>query len=314
VIRTTPATFSFNNTGDVFVRDRLKGVTERVSESWLGGSADNRSDDPAISADGRLVVFTSHATNIVRRDTNGFVDVFVHDRLVGQTTRVSTRRGRQADGHSYTRPAISGDGRFVAFTSFATNLAPHDTNGAADIFVYDRRDGAVERVSIASGGSQADNSSMEPSLNADGRFIAFTSFATQLVPGDTNNSDDVFVHDRQTRTTDRVSVSGANVEPDSGSAKPSINADGRLVAFQSFASNLTSNDTNGRTDVFVHDRLAGVTERASVSSTGGQGDGSSEEPAISADGTVAAFHSFANTLVEGDTNESSDLFVHELGM
>jgi Tol biopolymer transport system component len=250
----------------------------------------------------------------VRRDTNGFSDVFVHDRRLGETTRVSTHRGRQADGHSYTRPAISGDGRFVAFTSFATNLAPHDTNGTSDVFVYDRRNGAVERVSVSGGGSQADSSSMEPSLNADGRFVAFTSFATQLVPGDTNTSDDVFVRDRQTRTTERVSGSGANVEANSGSGRPSINADGRLVAFQSFASNLTSDDTNGLTDVFVHDRLAGVTERVSVSSTGAQGDASSEEPAISADGTVAAFHSFANSLVEGDTNESSDVFVHELGM
>src|SRR5207249_1268748 len=206
-------------------------------------------------------------------------------------------------------PALSADGRFVAFGSDATNLVAGDTNGTTDVFVHDRQTGTTERVSVASGGGTQGNGKSGgffafPALSADGRFVAFQSDATNLVAGDTNGTTDVFVHDRQTATTERVSVNGF-------SAGPALSADGRFVAFHSTGSNLVAGDTNGATDVFVHDRQTGTTERVSGASDGTQGNDASAGPALSADGRLVAFHSSATNLVAGDANRAYDVFVHD---
>jgi Tol biopolymer transport system component len=168
-------------------------------------------------------------------------------------------------GGSSTQPAISADGRFVAFASEATNLVPGDTNGFADIFVHDTVKGTIQRVSVASGGAQAvGGHSFYPSISADGRFVAFNSDATNLVPNDTNNSWDIFVHDRVTGTTRRVSAATGGAQADAGSARPSISADGRYVAFESGATNFVPDDTNDLTDIFVYDRERKSTTRVSV--------------------------------------------------
>ncbi len=308
-----------NGVADVFVRDRLTGSTERVSVSSAGAEANARADNPAISADGRFVAFVSAAANLVQRDTNGVSDVFVHDRLTGETERVTARGGREADGASITTPSLSADGRFVAFASAATNLVPRDTNAAADVFVRDRMTGMIDKVSVSSEGAQGDRASEDSSqgadgaISADGRFVAFASAATNLVAGDTNRSVDVFVHDRDTGATERVSVSGAGAEANHAGGMASISADGRRVAFASLASNLVAGDTNGAFDAFVRDRSASTTQRVSVSSAGAQGDGTSELPAIAGNGSVVAFHSFAPNLVASDLNQTADVFVHELG-
>src|SRR5437867_824550 len=174
------------------------GTTERVSVDSAGTQGNSFSLDPSISADGRFVAFSSLATNLVPGDTNGAFDVFVHDRLTGTTERVSVdSAGTQGHGNS-SEPSISADGRFVAFSSVATNRVPGDTNAAFDVFVHDRLTGTTERVSVASAGTQGNGSSLDPSISADGRFVAFSSVATNLVPGDTNGKEDVFVHDRLT--------------------------------------------------------------------------------------------------------------------
>ena len=238
------------------------GTTTRVSVASDGTQANDACGDASISADGRFVAFDSAASNLVPGDTNGHEDVFVHDRQTGQTTRVSVASDGTQGNDLSDYPSISGDRRFVAFESFASNLVPGDTNGYEDVFVHDRQTGQTSRVSVASDGTQGNSTSEDPSIGGDGRFVAFESHASNLVPGDSNGSLDIFVHDRQTGLTTRVSVASDGTQSDSYSRDPSISADGRFVAFQSQATNLVAGDTNDVTDVFVHDRVAVVTSFA----------------------------------------------------
>jgi len=207
----------------------------------------------------------------------------------GTTTRVSIATdGTQGNNNSHA-PDITGDGRFVAFYSSASTFVPNDTV-SFDVFLHDRQTGAMERVSLTSAGAQANDYSYDPTVSNDGRYIAFTSDATNLVPGDGNINADIFVRDRMAGTTQRVSVATGGAETNSYSQDPKISSDGRFVAFQSFASNLVPNDTNGTDDIFVHDRQTGVTERISVASDGTQFAGESRAPIdLSADARFVTF-------------------------
>jgi archaellum component FlaF (FlaF/FlaG flagellin family) len=303
----------------VFVHDRQTGQTTRVSVSSTGQQANARSEFGSISADGRYVTFTSGASNLVPGDTNRWSDVFVHDRQTGQTTRVSvSSTGQQANDESRL-PEISADGRYIAFQSRASNLVPGDTNGWSDVFVHDRQTGQTTRVSVSSTGQQADWSSENPAISADGRYVTFQSGASNLVPGDTNYSGDVFVHDRQTGQTTRVSISTTGQQANDWSEFGSISADGRYVTFTSFASNLVPGDTNDIWDVFAHDRQTGQTTRVSVSSTGQQANNLSGAGSISDNGRYVTFSSEASNLVPGDTQmcfigswiNCRDVFVHD---
>jgi Tol biopolymer transport system component len=308
-----------NKRKDVFVRDRLKGKTTRVSVSSSGAQAKASSQAPegAISSDGRYVVFFSDAPNLVAHDTNRAEDIFVHDRVTGRTTRASvSSRGRQANGPSST-PAISADGRYVAFSSSASNLVRGDTNRQWDVFVHDRRTGKTVRVSVSSAGRQANFASESPALSADGRYVAFATAASNLVPHDTNTLEDIFVRDRRTGKTTRASVTSrerqATGSPThTGSNAPLISGDGRYVAFHSDASNLVPGDTNRIFDIFVRDRLVGETRRVSVSSTGAQANAETlGGGSISADGRYVVFGSRASNLVADDTNDTEDAFVRD---
>jgi Tol biopolymer transport system component len=300
------------NCADVFVHDRLTGVTERVSVDSAGNEADGGSGSPDISADGRFVAFVSSATNLVAGDTNNFLDVFVHDRLTGTTERVSVNSaGNPANVETFGPLSISADGRLVAFRSAATNLVPGDTNGFDDVFVHDRLTGVTERVSVDSAGGQANWLSDGFEISEDGRFVVFNSFATNLVPGTVNGFGDVYVHDRLTGTTERVSVDSLGNEGDNASLEPAISADGRLVAFSSYASNLVLGDANGHGDIFVHDRLTGVTERISAGNETIGYSGASFLPSLGSNGRFVAFGSVASNLVNGDTNGTTDAFVHD---
>jgi Tol biopolymer transport system component len=312
-----------NRLGDIFVRDRQTGTTERVSVTSAGTEGNGSSGDfffyvsvPALSADGRFVAFASGASNLVAGDTNDEADIFVHDRQTGTIERVSvasdgTQGGSPVFGSLVS--TLSADGRFVAFASDATNLVAGDTSGQIDVFVHDRETGATERVSVASDGTQQDSGSLTPvALSADGRFVAFQSDATNLVGDDTNGKFDVFVHDRLTGATERVSVASDGTEGNGASASFALSADGRFVAFASSATNLVAGDTNGVPDVFVRDRLTGTTERVSVTSDGAEGTGGSSgslNPTLSADGRFVAFLSDAN--LAGDTGGAVDVFVHD---
>ncbi|MEW6183312.1 MAG: Ig-like domain-containing protein [Bacillota bacterium] len=304
-----------NGITDVFVRDRQAATTERVSVASSGTQANDGSYLyylPSISGDGRYVAFYSLASNLVSGDTNGQSDVFVRDRQTGQTYRVSkSSAGTQGNGGSDC-PSISSDGRYVVFNSYASNLVSGDTNNTVDVFIHDRQTGQTERVSVTSGGAQLNYGGLEPSVSADGRYVAFITSDGNLVSGDTNNYADVFVRDRQTGLVERMSVSTVGAQANNWSDAPCISPDGRYVTFWSNASNLVSGDTNGITDVFVHDRQTGNTERVSISSAGvqaNQHNGSTSYPSISQGGRYVAFQSSATNLAAGDTNGKVDIFV-----
>jgi Tol biopolymer transport system component len=240
------------------------------------------------------------------------------------TTRISvSSNGAQSNNDSLERPAISADGRYVAFSSKASNLVANDTVGASDIFVHDRQTGETTRVSVDNVGNQGNGESVLPGISADGRFVAFISDATNLVAGDTNGKSDVFVHDRTSQTTTRVSVTNTGAESGgdcipastpSDPSHPSISADGRYVAFSCKGSNFTTQlDFNNGYDVFVRDQTAGKTYLvSSISANTGVGNGDSDNPAISADGRYVTFNSTADNLVTGDTNGGTDVFVRDL--
>ncbi|WP_165360784.1 PD40 domain-containing protein [Candidatus Chloroploca sp. Khr17] len=300
-----------NRSIDIFVRDRLTGLTSVASINSAGEWANERSFNPSISADGRYVAFESWASNLVDDDTNvdengnSHTDIFVHDRQTGATARVSVASdGTQANESSY-EAQISGDGRYVAFISFATNLVSNDTNDLHDVFVHDRQTGATTRVSVASDGTQANVACGSPAISGDGRYIAFTAYGDgNLVPEDTNESSDVFVHDRLTGATTRVSVQADGSQTFYGSNDyPALSADGRYIAFDSTA-RITANDTNNDRDVFVRDQLTGTVSLVSVNSRGVQSRGDSGGPTLSADGRYVGFDSYAN-LTEHTLNMGS---------
>jgi hypothetical protein len=296
----------------VFVRDRDTGTNTLVSKSSAGVEGDFYSTVTSISADGRYVAFQSAATNLVSGDINNKPDIFVRDRQAGTTTRISkSSAGAEGDGDS-TYPSISSDdGRYVAFQSAATNLVTGDTNGKTDIFVRDRTTGTTTLVSKSSAGVEGNGYSGNSKISGDGRYVTFESAANNLVTGDTNGKTDIFVRDRQTGTTTRVSRSSAGVQGDALSLDPSISDDGRFVAFGSAATNLVSGDANGERDVFVRDRQTGTTTRVSRSSAGVQGNYDSYYSDISSDGRYVAYQSFATNLVTGDTNGAFDIFVRD---
>ena len=299
-----------NNRRDIFIRDRSNGLTEVISISDLGELGNNTSNYPAISNDGQYIVFESTADNLVLNDTNSARDVFVfvRDGLNSTIERVSVSSSGAEGSLDSGKASISQDGRYVAFESMS-NLA----SGALDnsIFVRDRlNDGTTELISPASS---------NPSISGDGRYVVFESFNSNLVADDTNGVSDVFVYDRQTGTTVRISLSSAGTEGDAGSYlygqksnQNSMSADGQYIIFESDATNLVAGDTNAAKDIFVHKRISqstGVTQRISRSTFGVEGDSQSWWPSISADGQVKAFSSEASNLVGNDTNNRWDVFI-----
>ncbi len=300
-----------NGSSDVFVLDLQTGQLRRVSLDSAGTEGNGNSIWSSLSADGHYVAFSSDASNLVHGDTNAQRDIFVHDTQSARTTRISVNSaGAQSDGASY-RPEASADGSHVAFHSMATNLVPGDTNAVWDAFVHDLQTGQTQRISVDSSGGQTDLDSYGVSVSADGQVLAFFSRATALVAGDSNGRWDIFVHDRTSGLTTRVSVDSAGNQGDGDSQWPSLSADGRFVAFYSLATNLVPGDTNARADAFVHDRSNGQTTRVSLDSTGTQGDGDTYGVRISADGQRVAFHSYASNLVSADSNGLEDVFVHD---
>ncbi len=289
------------------------GFLSRVSISTEGMEANQNNDlTPfSISADGRYIAFISYADNLVNGDTNGGSDIFLRDTQTNTTTRISIATdGTQANGQSIA-PTISADGRYVAFSSDASNLVSGDTNGTRDIFLRDTQTNATTRISIATDGTQANGFSTYPSISVDGRYVAFQSFASNLVSGDTNLRIDIFLRDTQTNTTTRISVATDGTQGDGQSVAPSISADGRYTAFQSFASNLVSGDTNSNSDIFLRDTQTNTTTRISIATDGTQGNSEAYEPYISADGRYVAFSSDASNLVSGDTNNNSDILLRD---
>jgi hypothetical protein len=285
--------------------------TTRQSVDSVGTEADNQSFVSGISGDGRYLAFYSDATNLVAGDTNLKTDCFVKDTQTGAVTRVSVRSsGVQAAGPS-SSPVISLDGTITAFQSDAKNLVNGDLNLVTDIFTHDSVSGQTKRISVDSAGTESNGQSVSPVISADGMIVAYSSVATNLVAGDTNAQSDVFVYDRATAITTRVSVDSAGNEGNGFSYSARISANGQFIFFYSDATNLVANDTNAATDAFVYDRNTGITERVSVDSSGNEGNGTSYNGTITADGSLCAFYSLASNLVAGDTNGVADIFIHD---
>lgn len=300
-----------NEMDDAFVRDLETGAIERVSVTDDGSQQDGGSKLTSISGDGRYATFDSSSDALVAGDTNGQSDIFVRDRVAGTTERVSVgAAGQQANAYSGMHD-ISGDGRFVVFESPATNLVPGDTNGQPDVFVRDLVEGTTVRVSVSSSGAQANNRSHSPTMSHDGTAVVFASYATNLVAGDANGYQDTFVHELETGMTERVSIATGGGEANEYSSYGVASDGGRIVVFGSWASNLVPSDGNLTYDLFVRDRAAGTTERASVGPAGQQPPGGSDWPSITADGRFVAFTT-SGGLLPGGSNSFAQVFVRDL--
>jgi Tol biopolymer transport system component len=364
-------------------------VTERVSLSSAERQANGDSFGVAVTPSGRHVVFTSVASNLVRRDTDGASDVFLRDRSAGTTRRISVRPNRRPLRHDVWLAGLSPAGRFVLMTAdswrssstgallfdrrtgrtswaveyvgsgveawavdvsagahfvltyFEHNLYRHNLRsgtfrggaalpgrylGAAlsgdgrhiayslgQVYVSDGPDFRPRLVSVGLGGTEANGSSTAPDLSRHGRFVAFESRASNLVRGDRNRTWDVFVRDRGEHRTYVVSVGvGGGRDANGPSQRPSISPNGRFIAFSSRASNLVPGDGNGRRDVFLYDRR---TEAMTLVTSGHRGGGANRgtwEPAVSASGHHVAYASGATNLVPNDTNQLVDAFVTDL--
>ncbi|WP_158647424.1 PD40 domain-containing protein [Actinoplanes sp. ATCC 53533] len=302
-----------NNVADVFVRDLRAGTITRASVSSSGGQGSADSLVPVITADGRYVAFSSYAPNLVPNDSNGErLDAFVRDMRTGTTSMVSVSDAGAGGDHETGAAAISADGRYVTLVSEASNLAPGDTNHTYDVLLRDRTAGTTRLVSVSSTGARANGGSSNAAMTPNGRYVVFMSHATNLTPGDTNQATDIFVRDLKTGTTRLMSTSvGRSANGDS--QQPVISNDGRYVAFTSHASNLTPGDTNNATDIYLRDRLTSATTRISIGGRGVETNGWSAGPAISADGRYIAYTSLASNLIPGDTNDTYDVFVRDRG-
>jgi Tol biopolymer transport system component len=312
-----------NGNTDVFVVDTKKSVTTRVSVATGGAQSAGSAYGPAISADGRYVAFTSGAADLVPGDTNATDDVFLHDLWTGATRRVSVgANGEQSQGGAYTNSAtISADGRYVAFISTAGNLVAGIPNSQPSVFVRDLRKGRTWLVSSGLGAAPADGRALDAQIAAGGHQVVFSSFATNLVPGDTNATSDVFVRDLVRGTTVRASVGPGGTQTVGGMTKfgygsllPSISGDGRIVVFASYAGGLVAGAASpvNQTDTYVRNLATGVTELVAVGQHDQPGNVGGFAGLVSADGRFVVFQSQASNLVPGDTNDSSDVFVRDL--
>jgi len=252
-----------NKRDDIFVYDRSTGITRRVSLSTIGAQANGHSRYCArISRDGTRVAFSSEATNLVAADTNSWSDIFVRDVRTGTTTRANVNNRRMQANDQTDEFDISGNGRFVVFESMATNLVPGDTNREWDIFVRDVDSNRTTRVSVSSSGMQGNKTSRGPDISVSGRYVVYSSDSSNLVPGDTNRTGDVFVFDRDARTTSRVSVSTSGAQSSRGGSAAAITADGRYVVFWAWVQGFPPVPTGYREpDIYLRDLTGGETTR-----------------------------------------------------
>ena len=301
-----------NGQPDVFLHDTQTGTTTRISVDTAGGDTNALSSSPVITDDGRYVIFHTIASDLVDGDTNGSVDVFMRDVQTGTTTLVSVPNGGGlGDSHSGNAD-ISAGGRYVVFNSSATNMVDGDTNAQGDVFIRDLQTGTVTRISVGDDEAQSNYQSLNGKVSDDGQRVAFISHANNLVAGDTNSDDDIFVRDLAAGTTERVSVATDGTQANDYSDQAAISGNGRYVVFHSAATNLVADDTNGVVDVFLRDLQTDTTVRVSTSGAGDEANGASNSADISADGRYVVFSSQAANLVAGDSGTTYDVFVKDM--
>ena len=245
-----------NGVKDVYRLDRQSGQLDLVSVTAGGGQGTGWSYHPDVSDDGQRITFTSGNDNFVPGDTNGSLDIFLKDMTTGELTRVNTTAtGAHSSTSECTWPYISGDGGTVAFSSRAPNLVAGDTNGDWDIFSKNVATGAIQRLSVRPNGGQADDGTRTPmSISTDGNMIIFASLATNLVVGDTNGSQDVFLRNLSAGTTERVNLSITGGELNDDSWVPAMSGDARFVTYSSEATNIVTGNTFNERQIFAIDR------------------------------------------------------------
>ena len=362
-----------NGQYQIYVRDRFSGTTTLASISSSGTVGNSYSTQPRISSDGKYVVFTSNSSNLVSGDTNAKTDAFIHNMATGNTDLISKNvSGTISNGYTET-PDITFDGRYVVFSSYATNLvtSPSVTSGN-HIYLKDLSNGTVKLLSQSSTGSVANADSWNPRISCEGRTVVFQSYANNLVSGDTNNpslsksriyvedllngidpvyitgtgndnmvypsvscngnyvgfssdasnlvsgdtnsSQDTFIFDRNTSTIERISINSSSTQGnDSSYGLPGISNDGRYVVFSSDATNFASGDTNGVVDIFLRNREAGTTELLSRNSGGTISNGNNSGADLSSDGRYATYASYSNNLVSGFSNTNTSIFTSQTG-
>lgn len=296
----------------VYLYERATGAVTRVSVASDGSTANSHSQRPVLSADGRFAAFASDGDNLAAGDDNGLSDVFLRDLLLA-TTVCASRDTSVGVGDGYSWPTgVSNDGRFVAFESWAADLASGDANGELDVYVRDLALGTIELASRALAGLAGNAASSGGELSGDGRFVVFDSEASDLVANDTNGVGDVFVRDLVLDTTQRVSVSALGVQGDGSSRYPQISTDGRFVFFVSFATQLVPGDANGFIDAFLAELATGAVERVSVGASGVEANGVTVDGGVSGDGHFVTFVSTAQNLVAApDWLFERDVFVRD---
>lgn len=263
----------------------------------------------SMSEDGRYIVFSSLASNLVANDTNGHIaDIFIRDTQANTTRLVDVNANGDQPNVGVQNSKISSNGRYVAFLAYDSSLVSGDNNGRWDLFVKDLQSGSIDLISKSTSGAIANGDTRpEFDISADGRYVVFSSAATNLVSGDTNGEPDIFVRDTDQNTTTLVSTSSAGSEGNDMSLSPTISCDGARISFNSYATNLVSTDTNGKSDVFVVDRISG-----SVSDITANGNDESDNADISCDGATVLINSAASDLITNDTNSRFDLFAYDI--
>lgn len=296
----------------LFLTPKLLGQgASLASVDPLGAQGNMASINPSVSADGRFVAFASGATNFDQRPTLSVSDIYLHDRFTGITSLITqTTGGGRASGGSFM-PEVSGDGRWIVFQSIADNLVPSDTNGCLDVFLYDRIHQVMSRVSVDSNGIEGNYISVAPTISHDGEIITFQSDAWNLVPGDVNGNSDVFIHNRLTGVTSRISESASGAGGNWDSFAPALSADGSTIAYTSHATNLGPIDNNLFADIYQWNRGTGTTTLVSSAIGGTPSNHGSGDPCISGDGRFIAFESYASNLVPADGNGHKDIFLHD---
>ncbi|MGB1251015.1 MAG: hypothetical protein ACPG8W_10405 [Candidatus Promineifilaceae bacterium] len=301
---------------DVFLRDRVANTTVRVSNDLDGNQGNNKSGEPQLSSDGSLVHFTSFAGDLIPDDTNEnwpfyISDGFLWSRLNGSMRRVTTKQGGAqipVSSTSYMPPI----GTMSYFQTHAPEVVPGIYPDNVEVYRYDFATQNVTHVPIAPNNGRMNNAMVNLHSDNSGRLLVFTSWSTNLIPGDYNDVEDIFIHDTQTGITKLVSRTPTGQYGDSDSGAPMISPNGTHIVFRSRASNLVSGDTNGVNDVFMYDVATELVTRVSVSANGAQGNLGSKDPAVCNDGEYISFGSDATNIVAGDTNNTRDIFIRHI--
>ena len=311
-----------NGAGDVFIAQLSNGVVSLVSRQSADpalvsktGSEDSRlTTSNSVSADGRYVVYTSKAPELAGNDSNGAEDVFVRDNQTKTVTLISRNPARASGNGNSFNPVISRDGEFVVFVSNASDLVSGDANGASDLFVWERSQPntltLISKVNV--GTTSGDRASINPIISGNGQYVVFTSLATNLVDGDGNAKQDVFVWERSTKTTKLVSHANGNTNSSNGTSEnAAISDDGRLITFTSDGTNLVTGATTGK-QIFLWNRQTSGISLVSQNSAGAIANADSGSAVISGDGLYIAFTSNATNLFGTDSNAAQDVFIRDL--